>query len=84
MVAACDAEVLGKKLKFNGLEIEINENFYFEKFCSEDELKKLLKEAKIANLFGEKIRKVVVGLGLAKEKDFKNVEGVPHLQVYRI
>ncbi len=84
MIAACDANLLGKKLKVGDLEIEINENFYFERYCSEEELNKLLKEAKIMNLFGENLKEITTKMNLAKEEDFKIIEGIPHIQIYRI
>jgi hypothetical protein len=84
MLAACDSNILGKKLKFNDVEIEIHKDFYFEKFCSEEELINIIKEAKIINLFGNKIMKVVISLGLARKEEFKIIDGIAHIQIYRL
>jgi hypothetical protein len=56
MIAVCDKELLGKKLKHGDLKIEIKKSFYFEKFCSAEEIIKLIKKAKIINLFGNNIK----------------------------
>ena len=84
MLAACDAELLGKKPRFNDLEVEIRESFYFEDYCSKEELKELLKEVKIINLFGEKTKKAVIEINLARENDFKVIDKVPYIQIYRL
>jgi len=84
MVAACDREILGRKLKFNDVEVEIKKEFYFEKFCSEKELTELIKEAKIINLFGNKIMKLVVNMGIARREDFKIIDNVAHVQIYKL
>lgn len=84
MLAACDQEVLGKKLKYGKIEIEINKDFYFEKFCSKEELIELLREAKIINLFGNRIMKIILELKLAKKEDFKIIDGIAHIQIYRL
>lgn len=83
LLAVCDRELLGKKLKSRDVEIEIKKSFYFEKFGDETELIKLLKEAKIINLFGRKI------FELAKKENIfngevKEVGGIVHLQIYKI
>jgi len=84
MLAACDSEILGKKLKFGDVEVEICREFYFEKFCSKEELINLIKEAKIINLFGNKIMKIIIDMGMAKKDEFKIIDNVAHIQIYKL
>ena len=84
MIAVCDAEILGKRLQHGNLEIEISEDFYFERFCSTEEIVELLKKAKIVNLFGNKIMEVVIKINLANKEDFKIIDNIPHIQIYKL
>ena len=54
LIAACDKEVLGKKLKHGNSIVEISKAFYGETYVSEEELQKSIQGATIVNLFGGK------------------------------
>ena len=54
LIAACDKEVLGKKLKHGNSVVEISKAFYGGTYVSEEELQKSLQGATTVNLFGEK------------------------------
>ena len=86
IVALCDKELLGKVLKEGEtvLDLENYREFYEGEEASVEEVKEQLKDASSANLVGKKAVGVALGMGLAKEEDVKNIESVPHLQVYRI
>ncbi|MGC9310214.1 MAG: DUF424 domain-containing protein [Candidatus Aenigmatarchaeota archaeon] len=84
LLAACDRELLGRTLKHGEADFEIKESFYFEKFVGPDELKSLLKEAQIANLVGERAFACSIELGLVNRNNIKLIDGVSHVQVYRL
>jgi hypothetical protein len=84
LLAACDKELLGKKLKFGEVDFEIKASFYFEKLVSCDELAKLLKEAQIINLIGDKIVDHCIEKGLVNMNSVKLIDGVSHVQIYKI
>lgn len=84
LLAACDKEILGKKLKFGEIEIEIKESFYFERFYTEREIKEFLKEAKIINLFGNKIVALATEQKLINKENIKVIDGIAHVQIYKV
>lgn len=80
----CDDELLGKKLAFKGVEIEIKKETYGQKKISEKEAEQMLKLATTANIFGEKSVEIAVKLGLSESRHVKKIQGVPHLQIYTV
>lgn len=82
ILAACDRELLGKKLKFGEIDFEIKESFYFEKFLTRAEFSALMKEAAVMNLLGEKAISCCIEKGLVNRNSVKLIDGVPHIQVY--
>ena len=84
LLAACDKELLGKKLKFGEVDFEIKESFYFEKFIGCDELINLLKEASMVNLIGSKVVGHLVEKGIVNRNSVKLIDGVPHIQIYKV
>ncbi|OYT43059.1 MAG: hypothetical protein B6U88_02005 [Candidatus Aenigmarchaeota archaeon ex4484_56] len=84
LLAVCDKDLLGKKLKYNNFIFEIKESFYFDKFVDENEIKSLLKEATIINLVGNNIAKLAEKLKYIQKKDIIIIEGIAHVQIYKI
>jgi len=50
MLNICDAELLGKKINQDELNIHISEKYYGEKLVEKEEAKSLLKNSSIFNL----------------------------------
>ena len=84
LLAACDKEILGKKLKFGEIEFEVKESFYFERFVGVDELKDFLERARMINLVGEQIIKLAIKQNLINRENVKFINGVPHVQIYQL
>ncbi|MCD6434282.1 MAG: DUF424 family protein [Candidatus Diapherotrites archaeon] len=84
VLAACDAELLEKKLKNNGIDFYITKAFYGKEKIGKEEFKEILKEHTNINLVGEKTVKAAIEVGLATENNIKRISGVPHLQIYII
>jgi hypothetical protein len=84
LVAACDKEVLGKKLKHGNSVVEISKAFYGETYVSEEELQKSLQGATIVNLFGEKTTKCAIKCGFIDPNSVIMIDYVPHAQIFRI
>jgi hypothetical protein len=82
LVAACDKEVLGKKLKHGNTAIEIRRDFYEGKDVSEEELQNALQKATTANLFGEKTVNCAVKCGLIDPNSVIMIDCVPHAQIF--
>ncbi len=84
LFAACDKEILGKTLKFGEVDFEIKKSFYFEKFVGVDEIKEFWGMAKIINLVGNRVVKLSIEEKLINKESVKIIDGVPHVQIYRM
>jgi hypothetical protein len=84
LVAACDKEVLGKKLKYGDSVVEISKAFYGGAYVSEEELQTSLHEATTVNLFGEKTIKCAIKCGFINPDSVIMIDYVPHAQNFRI
>lgn len=88
ILAACDEELLGKKLKMGELDIEISPKFYKEHLVDRDTLIKLLRTADVLNLVGDFVVSLAENLGLihSSAKIFfidANGDKIPHAQMYK-
>ena len=84
ILAACDRELVGKTLKEGNLEVFINPEFYFEKEGDEKELESLMKDAIAMNFFGNGVVSFLISKGLVNRENVKRIEGVMHVQIYKI
>jgi len=84
VLAACDAELIGKTLKFGEIDFHISEDFYKGKRVSKEELSKLLDEHNNINLVGKKVVSVALKKGLISERTIIKIEDIPHAQIYRL
>jgi uncharacterized protein len=83
VVAACDAELLGRDLPVGtaGRTVRVSAQFYGERTVSKEELLWALERATIANLLGARV------LALAREGGYVGPEGtgllggVPHAEI---
>ena len=86
LVAACDRELLGKKLREGSLVLDLDSHagFYRGEAADEAALEKMLSSATNANLVGRRAVGCALRLGLAKKSEVKEIAGVEHLQIYCI
>jgi|GEM_PF-225749 len=81
LVAACDKNLVGKRLKDDMFDVVLTREFYEGMLVSDEEFVLHMRLATIANLFG----KHTVGLGISAgfiDKDaVLNIAGVPHAQM---
>ncbi|RLG00507.1 MAG: DUF424 domain-containing protein [Thaumarchaeota archaeon] len=83
VLAVCDEELLGKRLKLNErLSIEVSQSFYGGVLIARDDLDKYLKQATIVNMLGEKAVSYAMKKGFIVEKAIMRIGGVPHIQLY--
>lgn len=83
ILAVCDEELLGKRLKLNEqFSIEVSQSFYGGVLVARDDLDKYLKQATIVNMLGEKAISYAVRKGFIVEKAVIKVGGIPHIQLY--
>ncbi len=84
VLLCCDKELAGKTITEDGLEVELKKEVYAKQQVNEKEFAKLLQKASSINLFGEKCVKTAIEEGFASEKSVKTIDGVKHLQIYKL
>ncbi|MFB5607146.1 MAG: DUF424 domain-containing protein [Candidatus Nitrosomaritimum yanchengensis] len=84
MLNICDAELLGKKIVENELNMNISESYYGEKLVEHEEARTLLKNASIINMVGKKTISLSLELGVGNENGVKKIGGVPFLIVFKM
>jgi hypothetical protein len=79
VVAACDENILGKKLNEH---TKICEHFYKGKLVGEEELIKELERATTANIFGDNAVKAAVKSGIINAENVKEIGGVKYALLF--
>ena len=79
----CDAELLGKKIIQDKLNMHISESYYGEKLVETEEAKSLLKNSSIINMVGKEAVSLSIELGIGSENGIKTISGVPFLIVFK-
>lgn len=81
LVAVCDSDIVGKTFREGDLKIEVKEEFYGEREVGEEEVKRALQTATIANITGEKAVKFAIKIGIIDEENVIKIGGCWHAQM---
>ena len=84
MLNICDAELLGKKIIQNELNMNISESYYGEKLIEKEEATTLLKKSSIINMVGKETVSLSIELGVGSENGVKLISGIPFLIVFKM
>lgn len=86
VLAACDKELIGKIFEEKGaiLDLAKYSSFYKGEMCTEKELLSRIPLASSLNLVGKKAVAAGLKSGLFSQKEVKYINGIPHIQLYRI
>jgi uncharacterized protein len=86
VVAACDAELLGRDLPVGdqGRTVKVTSQFYGERRVSKEELVWALKRATIANLLGERVLRLAAEEGYVTAEGTGTLGGVPHAEIFAL
>ncbi|QLH07486.1 DUF424 domain-containing protein [Nitrosopumilus ureiphilus] len=84
MLNICDAELLGKKIIQDELNIHISESYYGERFVEKEEATDLLKQSSIINMVGKETISLSIQLGVGSENGVKTISGIPFLIVFNM
>jgi hypothetical protein len=84
LVAACDLNLLGKKLKFREIDFVVHKNFYGGTVVSIEEAVSLIKQGTTVNIIGSAIVKAAMKEGLIHPQAVLDISGVPHAQIVRM
>ncbi|MCL7411445.1 MAG: DUF424 family protein [Methanosarcinaceae archaeon] len=82
IVAVCDKDLLGKKLKQGNTTVDISEEFYKGDIVSEEQIIEVLTNATTANLFGERAVACAIKCGFVDPECVIIINGVPHAQIF--
>jgi len=83
VVAACDAELVGRELPVgaNGRTVKVSGQFYGEREVSVEELLWALERATVANLLGERVLRIASENGHVGAGATTTLGGVPHAEI---
>jgi uncharacterized protein len=84
VVAACDAELLGRELPVGtqGRTVTVSSQFYGERAVSREEVVWALARATIANLLGARVLRLAEEEGYVAPGTAGELGGVPHAQIF--
>lgn len=84
VVAACDAELLGRELPVGeaGRTVTVSSQFYGERKVSREELLWALQRATIANLLGARTLRLAEEGGFIGPGGAGELGGVPHAEIF--
>jgi uncharacterized protein len=83
VVAACDAELLGRELPIGeaGRTVKVSGHFYGEREVSVEELLWALERATVANLLGERVLRIAREAGHIDDGATTTLGGIPHAEI---
>jgi len=84
LLAACDADVIGKTFRDSDLVFEVKEEFYKGFKTNADEAINLIEESTIVNLVGSKIVKKAIERGYVHPEAVIEICGVLHAQIVKM
>ena len=84
MLNICDADLLGRTLKYYNFTLKITEKCYAEKVVEKEEAKDLLRRSNNINMVGKEIISLSVNMGIGSQEGGKEIDGVPFLLVFKM
>jgi hypothetical protein len=84
MLNICDADLLGKNIVQNELNITISKSYYGDQIIEQDEAKKLLQSSTIINMVGKNTVSLSLELGIGSENGVKKISEIPFLIVFKM
>jgi len=81
LVAVCDSELIGKTFREGDLKIEVKESFYGEKDVSEEEVRRALRMATIANITGKRAVQLAIEMGIVDKENVLKIGECWHAQM---
>ncbi len=83
LIAACDNDLIGRKLKDGVLRLDVSDEFYGGDRGDEEMLLNRLRMATMANLVGENVCRIAAEHDFIDRECVITIEGVPHAQMVR-
>lgn len=83
LLAACDEELLGKKIESGEIKVEIGD-FYRGTVVDEKKFISYLQSATIANLIGKKAVSIAIKAGFLDKENIILIKDIPHAQYLKM
>ena len=84
MLNICDADLLGKNIVQDELNMNISKSYYGEKLVEKEEAATLLKKSSIINMIGKETVSLSVKLGIGSKTGIKTISNIPFLIVFKM
>ncbi len=81
LVAVCDSELVGKVFREGDLKIEVKEDFYGEREVGEEEVRRALRNATIANITGRRAVELAISMGIVDKDRVLKIGECLHAQM---
>lgn len=78
IISICDKEVLGKKFNEKKFQLDLSSNFYKGEEKTEDEVRKIVKEAYVLNIVGEKSVGFCLEEGWISKDKVNKIKNIPY------
>lgn len=84
LLAACDADLLGRVLREGKIVFEVREEFYKGSKMSVDEAIDLMEKSTVVNMVGNCIVQKAIERGLIHPEAVLNISGILHAQIVKM
>ncbi len=84
LLAVSDADIVGRKLVSEGMEVTVSDDFYSGSQCDENRILELVQNASIVNAIGREIIDLLVKNGFVSRENILLIGEVPHAQIISI
>jgi hypothetical protein len=81
IVALCDKELIGKRLREGEIRLHVNKHFYKGELASKEMVREAFKVATIANIVGKRAVKLAIDEGIIDKNNVIKIQDVPHAQM---
>ncbi|MET1124430.1 MAG: DUF424 domain-containing protein [Archaeoglobaceae archaeon] len=81
LVAVCDSDIVGRTFREGDLKIEVSEEFYGTEEFGEEEVKRALRNATIANITGKRAVELAIRIGIIDRDKVLYIGECPHAQM---
>jgi len=84
LLALCDCEILGRKLREGKIVFHVKEEFYKGAKVSIEEAIEIIENSTIVNMIGKNVVQKAIEKGYVHPEAVLNIEGIPHAQIVKL
>ena len=84
LLALCDCEILGRKLREGKIVFHVKEEFYKGAKVSIEEAIEIIENSTIVNMIGKNVVQKAIEKGYVHPEAVLNIDGIPHAQIVKM